>query len=195
MVSKVRGQFEQFTVDVDFNEVEPTRSSVHVQIDAASINTKDQQRDGHLKSPDFLDVETYPYITFNSKRIEKIKRPPPAVSSRPDYSGDHREVALDVDYAGMLRNPWGMMITGASAQTRINRKDWDLTWNQALETGGVLVSEELTINIELELVKQPEPSWKQPDLAYPSGSRTRLSGQRRFATWGVRKTSLFQGDG
>ena len=156
MVSKVRGQFEQFTIDVDFNEVEPARSSVYVQIDAASINTKDQQRDGHLKSPDFLDVETYPYITFNSKRIEKISDRHGRIIGDLTIRGITREVVLDVDYAGMLRNPWGMMITGASAQTRINRKDWDLTWNQALETGGVLVSEELTINIELELVKQPE---------------------------------------
>lgn len=156
MISRVRGQFERFNVDVDFNEAEPARSSVHAQIDVASINTKDQQRDGHLKSPDFLDVETHPYITFNSKRIEKINDHHGRIIGDLTIRGITREVVLDVDYAGVIKNPWGMMSTGASAQTRINRKDWNLTWNQALETGGVLVGEEVTINIELELVKQPE---------------------------------------
>lgn len=156
MISRVRGQFDRFNVEVDFDEVEPARSSVRVQIDAASINTKDQQRDGHLRSPDFLDVETYPYITFTSKRIEKTNDRHGRITGDLTIRGITREVVLEVDYAGIIKNPWGMTITGASAQTRINRKDWNLTWNQALETGGVLVGEEVTIHIELELVKQPE---------------------------------------
>jgi polyisoprenoid-binding protein YceI len=156
MISKARGQFDKFEVDLDLNERELTLSRVQVRIDAASINTNDAQRDAHLKSPDFLDVEKYPYITFNSKRIEKVSHNHGRIIGDLTIRGITKEVVLDVEYAGQLKNPWGMIVTGASARTRINRKDWGLTWNQALETGGLLVGEELTIDIELELVKQPE---------------------------------------
>lgn len=156
MISKVRGQFDKFEVSVEFNEQDPALSSVEARIDAASINTNDAQRDAHLKSPDFLDAENYPYITFTSKRIEKVGENHGRITGDLTIRGITKEVVLDVEYAGQLRNPWGMMVAGASARTKVNRKDWGLTWNQALETGGLLVGEEITIDIELELVKQPE---------------------------------------
>ena len=156
MISKVRGQFENFEIEIDFNEQEPVRSSVDARIEIASINTNDAQRDEHLKSADFLEAEKYPYITFTSKRIEKIDERQGRIIGDLTIRDITREVVLDVEYAGTLQNPWGILTTGASAETTINRKEWGLTWNQALETGGVLVGDEVKINIELELLKQPE---------------------------------------
>jgi len=156
MISTVRGRFDKFNVNVDFNEQEPTRSSVEVQIDAASINTKEERRDGHLKSADFLDVEHHPYITFKSKRVEKIDDHRGQVIGDLTIRGISKEVALDVTYGGQLKNPWGATMAAFSATAKINRTDWDLTWNQTLETGGILVGNDINVNIELELVKQPE---------------------------------------
>jgi polyisoprenoid-binding protein YceI len=157
MISTVRGQFEKFKVEVDFNEQDPTRSSVEVQIEAASINTKEARRDGHLKSPDFLDAATYPYLTFKSRRIEKIDNQHGRVIGDLTIRDITKEVVLNVSYAGQVKSPWGAAVSaGFSATAKINRTDWGLTWNQALEAGGVLVGNEITINIELELIKQPE---------------------------------------
>lgn len=156
MISTARGRFEKFDVDVDFNEQEPARSSIRVQIEAASINTNDPKRDAHLKSPDFLDVKNYPIIAFVSKRIDKIDDQHGRIVGDLTIRDITQEVVLDVEYSGQMKSPWGTISVGASAQTTINRKDWNLTWNQALETGGALVGDKITINIEVELVKQPE---------------------------------------
>ena len=156
MISNVRGRFESFTGAVDFDEQDPTRSSVEVQIEAASINTREAQRDAHLKSADFLDAEKYPYLYFKSRRVEKNG------SGRGWITGDLRirdvtkEVVLNVEYAGQAKSPWGSISAGFSATTKINRRDWDLNWNQLLGTGGVLVGTEATISIELEIIKQAE---------------------------------------
>lgn len=156
MISTARGRFEKFDVNVDFNEQAPARSSIRVQIEAASINTNDPKRDGHLKSLDFFDVENYPTITFVSKRIDKIDDRHGRIVGDLTIRDITQEVVLDVEYSGQMKSPWGTISVGASAQTTINRKEWNLTWNQALETGGVLVGDKITINIEVELVKQPE---------------------------------------
>jgi len=156
MISNVRGRFENFTGVVEFNEQDPTRSSVDVQIEAASINTREAQRDGHLKSPDFLNADKYPYLTFKSKRIEKTDATHGRMIGVLTIRDIAKEVVLDVEYSGQAKSPWGTTSAGFSATTKINRKDWGLTWNQALETGGVLVSDEVTVNIELEIVKQAE---------------------------------------
>jgi polyisoprenoid-binding protein YceI len=154
MIAKVRGQFENFTGTVELYEDEPEKSHVDIQIEAASINTREDQRDQHLRSPDFLDAENYPYLTFKSKRVERLDE------NRARMVGDltirdvMREVALDVTYEGQAKSPWGTMTAGFSASTTINRKDWGLTWNQALETGGVLVGDQVIIDIEVEVVKQ-----------------------------------------
>ncbi len=156
MISTVRGQFQKFTGTVNFDEMTPAKTSVDVQIDAVSVNTKEAQLDGHLKSPDFFDVAQYPYLTFKSKRVEVRD------SHHAKLIGDltirtvTKEVALDVEYSGQAKSPWGTTSAGFSAQTKINREEWGLTWNQALETGGVLVGKDVTISIEVEIVKQPE---------------------------------------
>lgn len=156
MISTARGRFEDFDGKFDVNETDPSQSKIEVTIQAASINTKDGQRDGHLKSPDFFDVEKYPTLSFKSKRIEKVDAQNLRLIGDLTIKDVTKEVALAVEYAGQSKSPWGTVSAGFSARTKINRKEWDLVWNVALETGGMLVGEDVTINIELELVKQPE---------------------------------------
>jgi polyisoprenoid-binding protein YceI len=156
MISTARGTFDRFSGTVEADENNPAGASVDVKIEAASINTKDEKRDGHLRSPDFFSADEFPYLTFKSTRVE------PSDETNGKLYGDltirdvTRPVVLDVEYAGQAKSPWGTTSAGFSAQTKINRKDWGLNWNVALETGGWLVSDTITISIELELVKQVE---------------------------------------
>ena len=157
MISKVRGEFADTDITVNFDENNPTATTVTVAIKADSINTRDAQRDAHLKSPDFLNAEAYPVLTFQSKRVEQHS------PTRGKLIGDltirdlTKEVALDVEYSGVMKGPWGGSSAGFSGKTTINRKDWGLNWNVALEAGGWLVSEQVTIEIELELAQVSEP--------------------------------------
>jgi polyisoprenoid-binding protein YceI len=154
MISTVRGQFDRFGGTVELDEQNPSRSTVDVQIEAGSINTREPRRDGHLASPDFFDAETYPYLTFKSTRVEQLDDTHARLYGDLTIRDVTKEVVLNVEYAGQAKSPWGTVSAGFSATTKINRKDWGLAWNQALETGGVLLGEEITINIEVEVVKQ-----------------------------------------
>lgn len=156
MISNVRGRFENFTGTVDFDEINPANTKVDVQIEAASISTRDAQRDGHLRSPDFLDAEKYPYLTFKSQRVEVIDAQHAHLIGDLTIRDVTREVTLEVEYSGMSQSPWGTINAGFTASTRISRKNWNLNWNVALETGGWLVSDEIKIDLELELVQQAE---------------------------------------
>jgi polyisoprenoid-binding protein YceI len=156
MISNVRGRFEKFEGEVQFDESALENSKVDVRIDAASINTREPQRNAHLKSPDFLDIENHPYITFKSKRVEVLDKTHGRLVGDLTIRDTTREVAVDVTFNGLSKNPWGSMVAGFSAETVLNRKDWGLTWNVALETGGFLVGDEMKVNIEVELVKQAE---------------------------------------
>lgn len=156
MISTVRGRFEEFDGTFEVNEADPTQSKIAVDIRVASVNTKEAQRDGHLQSPDFFDVAQYPIITFKSSRIEKVDDKHFNLIGDLTIKGVSKEVTLAGEYAGQAKSPWGATSAGFTASTKINRKDWGLSWNQVLETGGVLVGDEITINIELELVKQAE---------------------------------------
>ncbi|MCC6603490.1 MAG: YceI family protein [Anaerolineae bacterium] len=156
MISKVRGSFESFSGTVNFNEENPVNSTVEIAVDLSSINTRDAQRDGHLKSPDFFDVESHPTMRFVSTRVEQIDENNGRLIGDLTIKGVTHEVALDVEYAGVAKSPWGTQSAGFSATGSLNRKDWGLNWNQALETGGVLVGEKINIEIELELVKVAE---------------------------------------
>lgn len=157
MISNVTGRFEKFEGNVDFNEQQPAQSSVQVRIFTDSINTRDANRDGHLRSADFLDVQVYPYMTFVSKRIEVKDATHGRIIGDLTIKDVTREVALDTEYNGQSKSPWGTTSAGFSAETRISRKDWNLTWNVALETGGWLVADEIKIRLEMEVVKQAEP--------------------------------------
>ena len=154
MISKVRGEFATFSGSIEFDPQNPTATLVDVTIDTSSINTREEQRDGHLKSPDFLNVEAYPEMTFKSSRVERIDDQHGKLYGELTIRGVTNEVVLDVEYAGQAKSPWGTVSAGFSGKTSISRGDWGLTWNQALETGGVLVGDKIEISIELELVKQ-----------------------------------------
>ncbi len=169
MISNVRGRFEKFTINADIDEENVARSQVDVQIDAASINTKMEQRDAHLKSPDFLNAADYPFITFKSKRIVVQDDDHGKMIGDLTIRDVTHEVTLDVEYAGQARSPYGTINAGFSATAKINRKDWGLNWNAALETGGWLVGDEVKVSIEVEFTKVGEPSAQpQPAQAIPA---------------------------
>lgn len=165
MISTVRGQFEKFSGTVDLNEANPTLSSVDVQIEAASITTRNEQRDAHLRSPDFLNVDQYPTITFKSKRVEQIDANHGRIIGDLTIRDITHEVPLEVEYSGQAKTPWGTTSAGFSAHTKFNRNDWGLNWNQTLEAGGVLVGEEIKISIEVEVVKQADQVAQTDEVA------------------------------
>jgi polyisoprenoid-binding protein YceI len=153
VVSKVRGRFTKFAGTLALDDGDLTRSAVEATIDATSIDTGTSQRDAHLRSPDFLDVEKFPELRFFGRRIEK------GVDDRYRLIGDltirdvTREVALDVEYAGRGKDPWGNERVAFAAKTAIDRKDFGLGWNQALEAGGVLVGDRVDIELDVQVVK------------------------------------------
>lgn len=152
VVAKTRGRFTKFSGSFSFDAADPSKSTVSVTIDASSIDTHEPQRDGHLRSPDFLDADTHKEITFTSKRVEGSGEELRVVGDL-TIRGVTHEVTLDVEHHGGGKDPWGNEKTGFSAKTSINRKDYGLTWNQVLETGGVLVGEKIEIEIDVEAVK------------------------------------------
>lgn len=154
MISNVRGRFENFSGTIEFDEKNPSATKIDVQIDAASISTLEEKRDAHLRSEDFLNADAYPNLTFTSKRVEKATEDGFRIIGDLTIRGVTHEVALDVEYHGLAKSPWGTTSVGFSAHTKINREAWGLTWNAALETGGILVGNDIKINIELELVHQ-----------------------------------------
>lgn len=156
MISKVRGSFKKFSGSVNFDEQTPANSTVQVQLEASSLETRDEKRDAHLVSADFLDAGNYPDLTFVSKRVEAHDDTHGRIYGDLTIRGVTREVVLETEYNGQAKSPWGTVSAGFAATTKINRKDWGLNWNVALETGGVLVGEEIAIDIELEIVKQAE---------------------------------------
>ena len=153
MISNVRGQFTKFNGTINLDEANPANSSVEVSIDVASINTRDEKRDGHLTSPEFFDAATYPHITFKSTSVEKTGDNTGKIHGDLTIKGVTKAVTLDTTFVGKAKSPWGTTSAGFNASTKINRTDFGLTWNVALETGGILVGEEITINIELEAVE------------------------------------------
>ncbi|MDX1417842.1 MAG: YceI family protein [Candidatus Promineifilaceae bacterium] len=156
MIAKVRGSFETFSGMVNFVEDNPMQSIVEVDIDAASVNTREEQRDNHLRSGDFLDVENYPQMTYVCRRIEQDDPNNGRLIGDLTIRDVTNEVVLDVHFVGKAVSPWGTESAGFEASTTISRKDWGLEWNQALETGGWLVGDKVKIDIDLEIVKVPE---------------------------------------
>ena len=154
MVSNVRGNFEKHTGTVHIDDRDITKSRVEITIDAASINTNVAKRDAHLRSADFFDVAKYPTITFVSRKVVSAGTDKLKVTGDLTIHGVTREVVLDVDGPSReSKDPWGNIRRGVSAGTTINRKDFGLIWNKALETGGVLVGDDITIALEIEMVK------------------------------------------
>lgn len=154
MVSTVKGRFGEIAGTLTLDESDITRSSVEVTINVASVDTRDAKRDEHLRSADFFDAEHYPVITFKSTKVE------PNGKDRLKVTGDltirdvTRPVVLDAELGGRGATPWGSEVISYSAETTINRKDWNMTFNIPLESGGVVVGDKVKIGIEFEAIKQ-----------------------------------------
>jgi len=154
MVTKVRGAFNEFEGRFTADGANPSRSSASVTIQAASIDTRNADRDGHLRSNDFFDMETYPEITFVSTAVEQSDGEQFRVTGDLTIKGVSRPVRLQVEYLGHATDPWGNDRAVFSAVGKLNREDWGLTWNMLLETGGLLVSKDITLELEVELIRQ-----------------------------------------
>jgi polyisoprenoid-binding protein YceI len=154
MISNVKGQFSGISGELFFDEADVTNSRVEVSVAADSINTRDAQRDAHLKSADFLHVEKFPTLEFKSTRITRSGDGELALAGELTIHGVTRKVVFSVEGpAPAAKDPWGNTRLGLSATTRINRKDFGLTWNTALETGGILVGDDVTITLDVQFVK------------------------------------------
>ncbi|MCC6365570.1 MAG: YceI family protein [Bryobacterales bacterium] len=154
MISNVKGQFTGITGVLTLDESQIANSRVEATIDASSIQTRDAQRDGHLKSADFFDVEKYPSLTFRSTKIERRGEDELAVTGDLTIHGVTRAVVFKVEGpTPPNKDPWGNTRIGLSADTKINRKDFGLTWNAALEAGGILVGDDVTITLDVQFIK------------------------------------------
>jgi polyisoprenoid-binding protein YceI len=155
MVSHVRGELGPISGAVWIDDQDVTRSRIDVSIDARKIATRDDKRDEHLRSADFLDVANHPTVTFKSTRVERAGSDELRVTGDLTIRGTTRPVTLTVEsLAPAVSDPWGNTKRGAAAHTKIHRKDWGLAWNVGLEAGGVVVGEEVAIEIEVELLKR-----------------------------------------
>jgi polyisoprenoid-binding protein YceI len=153
VVSKVRGRFARFSGSVALDEGDLTRSTVEATIEASSIDTGTAQRDDHLRSADFFDVEHFPQIRFRSTGIEKQGTERYRMTGELTIRDVSREIALEVEYGGRGKDPWGNERVGFTAKGAFDRKDFGLKWNQALETGGVLVSDRVELELEVQAVR------------------------------------------
>jgi polyisoprenoid-binding protein YceI len=154
MISNVKGEFSAVSGKLELNTSDITKSKIEASIDATTINTREPQRDAHLKSADFLDTEKFPALTFKSSLISKTAIDQLSVEGDLSIHGVTRSVVLEVEGpSAPMKDPWGNTRIGLSATTRINRKDFGLVWNSTLETGGLMVGEEVTITLDVEFVK------------------------------------------
>jgi polyisoprenoid-binding protein YceI len=152
MITNVKGRFGKLEGFVNYDPSKPEATTIEATIDATSIDTRDEKRDAHLRSADFFDVEKNPTLTFKSKRVTKTGDGFAAVGDLTMH-GITKEITLEVEGpSDVTKDPWGNERIGASATAKINRKDWGLNWNSALETGGVLVGETVKITLEVSLV-------------------------------------------
>lgn len=158
MVSNVKGSFTRYTGIVDLNDTDITKSKVNVTIEANSINTNEPKRDEHLRGSDFFDASKYPSITFVSNKWSAAADGALKVAGKLTMHGVSRDVVLNVEpFSKEVKDPWGNTRRGTSAGTVINRRDYGLSWSKSLETGGVMVGDEVAILLEVEMIKvQPK---------------------------------------
>jgi polyisoprenoid-binding protein YceI len=153
MVTKVRGSFNDFEGSGSFDAEDPSRSHLRLTIQAASIDTRNADRDAHLRSNDFFDMETYPEITFASTAVEQVDAENYRVTGDLTIKGVTNPVTVDLEYTGSAVDPYGNQRIGFEGRTTVNRKDWGITWNAALEAGGVLVGEKVVLEFEVSAVR------------------------------------------
>ena len=154
MISTVKGHFEVLSGQLELDEQHPENSWVEAQVDAASINTRDAKRDAHLRSPDFFDVEKYPTITFKSTKVTPLGGNEYRVTGNLTMHGITKEETFHAEYSGQLKDLFGMQRAGFTVSGKVNRKDYNLSWNVALETGGVLVCEDVKVEVDLAVVQK-----------------------------------------
>jgi polyisoprenoid-binding protein YceI len=154
MITTVTGQLTSFESTVEADSDDFTNAKVHFSADMNSITTNNEQRDGHLKSADFFDLENNPKLTFESTGFEKAGGDKFKLTGDLTIRGISKPVTLDVEFGGINKDPWGNLKAGFTVTGKINRKDWGLNWNAALESGGVLVSDEVRINCDVQFSKQ-----------------------------------------
>lgn len=152
MITNVKGEFRKFTAEIIGEDF--TKASIEATIEAASVFTNEDSRDGHLKSADFFDVEKFPTLAFKGTSFTKVQDENYKLKGVLTIKGVSKEITLDAEFGGINKDPWGNVKAGFSLSGKINRKDFGLNWNAALETGGVLVSDEVTISAEVQFVKQ-----------------------------------------
>ncbi len=152
MITNVKGEFRKFSASIAGEDFQ--NSPIEVSIDASSIFTNEENRDGHLKGADFFDVENHKELTFKSTSVIKIDAENYKLNGILTIKGINKEISLDLEFGGINKDPWGNQKAGFSVNGKINRKDWELNWNAPLETGGFLVSEEVTLMAEVQFVKQ-----------------------------------------
>ena len=156
MVTKVRGSFNEFAGSGFFDAENPSASTAQITIQAASIDTRNADRDGHLRSNDFFDMETYPEIRFASTAVERVDDTTYRVTGDLTIKDVTKSVAVDFEYTGSATDPFGNQRVGFEGSTTVNRKDWGVNWNAALEAGGVLVSEKVTLEFEVSAIHNPD---------------------------------------
>jgi len=152
LLTRVRGRFSEFNGTIQYDEESPERSLVDVAVQAASIDTNERDRDAHLRSADFFDVENNPVLTFTSTGIQRTASNEFVVTGDLTIHGVTRAVSFDVSFLGKAKDPWGNERIAFEAETTVNRKDFGLTWNAALETGGFLVGDEVAISLSVQAV-------------------------------------------
>lgn len=152
MVTKVRGQFTDFSATLAADGEDFTSAKVSAEVKLASVSTREAKRDGHLQSPDFFDVAKFPVMTFTSARIEKVSGEKYRMTGALNLHGVTKDVTFDVESLGRAKDPWGNQRWAFEASAVLNRKDFGLGWNQALETGGVLVGEEVHLELNTQFV-------------------------------------------
>lgn len=154
MITNVKGEFQKFNITVDSKGNDFSDAKVSATIETDSIFTNNADRDAHLRSADFFDAEKFPQITFNSTELNKLDDENYQLKGILDMHGVEKEVILDVEFGGFVKDPYGNHKAGFSVSGKLNRKDWGLNWNAALEAGGVMVSEEVRLNAEVQFVKE-----------------------------------------
>jgi len=158
MVSNVKGSFGTFTARVDGSPADPSTAKISATIEVASVDTREPKRDEHLRAADFFDAAKFPRMTFTSTKVEKVSATKAKVTGDLTLRGVTKPVTLDVEYTQPVKNPWGKTIVGASATGKINRQDFGVSFSKALETGGLLVGDEVTLQLDLEFVKADAPA-------------------------------------
>ncbi|EIJ78235.1 YceI family protein [Bacillus methanolicus PB1] len=154
MIAKVKGSFDNFSATIEADPTDLTTANIEFNVDVASINTRNSDRDAHLRSADFFDAENYPSLTFKSTKIAKKDDDEYEVTGDLTIRGVTRQETFTVTFEGQGKDPWGNEKVGFSAEGKINRSDYGLTWNAALETGGVLIGDQIKISLSIEAAKE-----------------------------------------